>query len=64
MYARLNNIDPFTQELVSDNGKRFKLSDQLGMVSRKIHYFKEMNSSADYYVKVNLNFLNDIHKYN
>uniref|UniRef100_A0A914MUP6 Uncharacterized protein n=1 Tax=Meloidogyne incognita TaxID=6306 RepID=A0A914MUP6_MELIC len=51
MYARLNNIDPFTQELVGDNGKRLKLSDQLGMVSRKIHYFKEMNSSSEYYVK-------------
>src|SRR5688572_25313637 len=53
MYARMNNIAPFTQTLVGSNGKNITLSDQLELLPNgKNHKFKNMRSSADYYVKV------------
>ena len=52
----MNNIAPFTQTLVGSNGKNITLSDQLELLPNgKNHKFKNMKSSADYYVKVKRN---------
>jgi hypothetical protein len=54
MYARMNNIEPFKQTLVSDNGKKITLDDMLDLMPNgKNHQYKELKSSAAYYVKVN-----------
>ena len=57
MYARMNNIEPKTQALVSDNGEKLTLDNMLSLMPNGVnHEFKELKSSADYYVKVNFNF--------
>ncbi|KAF7635433.1 hypothetical protein Mgra_00005110, partial [Meloidogyne graminicola] len=50
MFARLSNISPFTQTLVSDTGRQITLNDELTTTNNKTHTYKPMNSSADYYV--------------
>jgi len=52
MYARMNNIEPKTQTLESDNGQQIKLSDQLMKINEKQHSFKKMQSDSNAYVKV------------
>ncbi|CAK5080878.1 unnamed protein product [Meloidogyne enterolobii] len=51
-YVRMNNIEPKTQTLVSDNGQQIKLSDQLMKINEKQNSFKKMESDSNAYVKV------------
>ena len=52
MFVRMNNIEPKTQTLESDNGQQIKLGDQLTTLYGKIHTFKSMGSDSTAYIKV------------
>ncbi|CAK5104240.1 unnamed protein product [Meloidogyne enterolobii] len=52
MYVRMNNIEPKTQTLESDNGQKITLDDQLMKIpGTNRNMYKPMISSATYYIK-------------